>query len=90
MSPGGQMTIGTRREGQEVVAEVRDTGTGIDPKNLGHIFDPFFTTKEEGKGTGLGLSIVQGIVESHGGQITVASTLGQGTAFILRLPVATR
>ncbi|MFL5346582.1 MAG: ATP-binding protein [Hyalangium sp.] len=87
MRPGGQVTLTTRQEGQEVVAEVRDTGTGIEPKNLSRIFDPFFTTKEEGKGTGLGLSIVQGIVESHGGRITVKSTLGQGTAFTLRLPL---
>ncbi len=87
MAPGGQVTLTTRREGQEVLAEVRDTGTGIDPKNLGRIFDPFFTTKEEGKGTGLGLSIVQGIVESHGGRITVDSALGKGTTFTLRLPL---
>ncbi|WP_224362413.1 ATP-binding protein [Hyalangium versicolor] len=87
MTPGGQVTLTTRREGQEVVAEVRDTGSGIDPKHVSRIFDPFFTTKEEGKGTGLGLSIVQGIVESHGGRITVASTLGEGTVFFLRLPV---
>jgi signal transduction histidine kinase len=87
MAPGGQVTLTTRRDDQEVVAEVRDTGTGIDPKHLSRIFDPFFTTKEEGKGTGLGLSIVQGIVESHGGRITVDSQLGQGTAFILRLPL---
>ncbi|MBN1205827.1 MAG: PAS domain S-box protein [Myxococcaceae bacterium] len=88
MPPGGQVTLFTRREGQEVVAEVRDTGTGIDPKHLGRIFEPFFTTKEEGRGTGLGLSIVQGIVESHGGRITVDSRLGEGTAFTLRLPLA--
>jgi PAS domain S-box-containing protein len=88
MSPGGQVTLTTRREGQEAVAEVRDTGTGIDPKNLRRIFDPFFTTKDEGKGTGLGLSIVQGIVESHGGRIAVDSTPGQGTTFTLRLPLA--
>jgi two-component system NtrC family sensor kinase len=88
MAPGGQVTLVARRDGQEAVAEVRDTGTGIDPKHLGKIFDPFFTTKEEGKGTGLGLSIVQGIVESHGGRITVDSVLGQGTTFTLRLPLA--
>jgi signal transduction histidine kinase len=87
MSPGGEVTLLTWREGQEAVAEVRDTGAGIDPKNLSRIFDPFFTTKEEGKGTGLGLSIVQSIVESHGGRITVASTPGRGTAFTLRLPL---
>ncbi|HYO67876.1 MAG TPA: ATP-binding protein [Archangium sp.] len=85
---GGRVLLATRREGQEAVAEVRDTGTGIDPKHLGRIFDPFFTTKEEGKGTGLGLSIVQGIVESHGGNISVDSKLGEGTVFTLRLPFA--
>jgi signal transduction histidine kinase len=89
MSPGGQVTLTTRREGQEAVAEVRDTGAGIDPKNLRRIFDPFFTTKEEGKGTGLGLSIVQGIVESHGGRISVDSTPGQGTTFTLWLHLST-
>jgi PAS domain S-box-containing protein len=88
MSAGGKVTLVSRREGQDVVAQVRDTGTGIDPKHLGRIFDPFFTTKEEGKGTGLGLSIVQGIVESHGGRISVDSTLGQGTTFTVRLPLA--
>jgi two-component system NtrC family sensor kinase len=87
MTPGGQVTLTTRREGQQAVAEVRDTGTGIDPKHVSRIFEPFFTTKEEGKGTGLGLSIVQGIVESHGGRITVKSTLGQGTTFTLCLPL---
>jgi two-component system NtrC family sensor kinase len=88
MSAGGQVMLVTRRDGQGAVAEVRDTGTGIDPKHLGRIFDPFFTTKEEGKGTGLGLSIVQGIIESHGGRITVDSKQGEGTAFTLWLPLA--
>jgi PAS domain S-box-containing protein len=88
MTPGGKVTLATWREGHEAVAEVRDTGVGIDPKNLSRIFDPFFTTKEEGKGTGLGLSIVQSIIESHGGRITVDSTPGQGTTFTMRLPLA--
>ncbi|SEL35921.1 PAS/PAC sensor signal transduction histidine kinase [Stigmatella aurantiaca] len=88
MAAGGKVVLSTERDGEDAVVRVSDTGTGIDPKHLSHIFDPFFTTKEEGKGTGLGLSIVQGIVESHGGRITVDSTLGQGTVFILRLPLA--
>ena len=67
---------------------VRDTGSGMDAETQTKIFEPFFTTKEEGKGTGLGLSIVHGIVESHGGRISVDSTLGQGTCFTLRLPLA--
>lgn len=88
MQPGGAVYLSTRREGQEAVARVRDTGSGIEPKHLPRIFDPFFTTKSEGKGTGLGLSIVQGIVEAHGGHMGVESTLGEGTTFTIRLPLA--
>jgi two-component system, NtrC family, sensor kinase len=67
---------------------VEDTGKGIDPKDLGQIFDPFFTTKGVGAGTGLGLSIVYGIVEKHSGTIAVESRRGEGTRFIIRLPLA--
>jgi PAS domain S-box-containing protein len=87
MTPGGAVYLSTVRDGQDVVVKVRDTGTGIDPKHLQRIFDPFFTTKPEGKGTGLGLSICQGIVENHGGRLTVESTLGAGTTFTVRLPL---
>jgi signal transduction histidine kinase len=71
--------------GQIVVA---DTGKGIDPRDIGRIFDPFFTTKEVGSGTGLGLSIVYGIIEKHQGTISVESTPGAGTRFIICLPLA--
>lgn len=66
---------------------VRDTGTGIPPDLLPRIFEPFFTTKARGKGTGLGLPIVQRITEEAGGFIEVESTLGQGSAFHLYLPL---
>ncbi|ROQ90742.1 two-component system sensor histidine kinase NtrB [Desulfosoma caldarium] len=66
---------------------VSDTGTGIDPKHLPRIFDPFFTTKSTGEGTGLGLSVSYGIVKDHGGEILVASELGKGSVFTVRLPV---
>ncbi len=70
-----------------MIAEVSDTGSGIPDAIKARIFDPFFTTKPDGKGTGLGLSIVQGIVENHGGTISVKSELDHGTLFVLRLPM---
>ncbi|MCY1040289.1 ATP-binding protein [Corallococcus sp. bb12-1] len=88
MPPGGAVHLVTAQDGQEAVVRVRDTGTGIEPRNLSRIFEPFFTTKPEGRGTGLGLSICQGIVENHGGRLSVESTVGQGTTFTVRLPLA--
>ncbi|RKH61947.1 ATP-binding protein [Corallococcus aberystwythensis] len=88
MQPGGQVQLSTVQEGTEAVVRVRDTGTGIEPRNLSRIFEPFFTTKPEGRGTGLGLSICQGIVENHGGRLSVESAMGQGTTFTVRLPLA--
>lgn len=71
-----------------VKVEVRDSGAGIDENNMGRIFDPFFSTKEPGKGTGLGLSISARIIDSFGGRITVESSKGNGTRFIIWLPLA--
>ncbi len=75
-------------EGQEALVEVQDTGKGIDPADLPYLFDPFFTTKDQGVGTGLGLYISNNIVASLGGRIDVESTVGAGTRFVIRLPVA--
>lgn len=77
------------RPGPYVVLEVADTGDGIAPGLLAKIFEPFFTTKPVGKGTGLGLSTTQAIVKSHGGYITVESTLAEGTTFQVNLPAET-
>ena len=66
---------------------IKDNGSGIDSENLDKIFDPFFTTKEPGSGTGLGLSISHRIIKQFDGNITVSSTPGEGTEFILTFPV---
>lgn len=88
MPSGGWLTIATRREGEEAVAEVFDTGAGIPQEHLDRIYDPFFTTKPIGQGTGLGLSITYGIVREHEASIHCASAPGQGTRFTLRFKTA--
>ncbi len=89
--PGGTITLGCRRDGEHAEMWVADTGIGIPPKDLPHIFESFFhleksRTRNLG-GTGLGLAICKAIVEKHGGEITVASELNEGTTFTVRLPL---
>jgi hypothetical protein len=88
MPRGGWLSVATRTDGGQAVVEIADTGTGIPAEHLARIYDPFFTTKPIGKGTGLGLSITYGIVQEHRGSITCESAPGQGTRFVLRLPLA--
>ncbi|MFH1846263.1 MAG: ATP-binding protein [Candidatus Omnitrophota bacterium] len=83
MQGGGTLLIRVACRGKKVNIMIKDTGEGIDKKNLTRIFNPFFTTKEPGKGTGLGLFIVKQIVEKNNGKIDVESELGKGTAFYL-------
>jgi len=71
----------------EVQLTVRDNGEGIPPENVSKIFDPFFTTKSEGKGVGLGLAVSYGIVQAHGGEIEVKSQSGEGSTFVVSLPL---
>jgi CheY-like chemotaxis protein len=70
-----------------VVLEVADTGPGIPPEIQARIFEPVFTTKPVGQGTGLGLSLCLGLVEGHGGTLTLAREVGQGAVFRVTLPV---
>jgi signal transduction histidine kinase len=84
MEHGGTLTLAGRGSAWEVRLEVRDTGNGIPTARLAQIFEPLYTTKS--KGTGLGLDIAQEIVHAHGGQLTVQSTEGQGTTFVITLP----
>jgi signal transduction histidine kinase len=88
MPSGGTITVTAQRVEPDGPIEltVSDTGQGIPPELFDRILDPFITTKEAGKGTGLGLSIVHGIVEQHDGVLRFESTVGEGTAFTVRLP----
>ena len=83
----GLITLRTRSDGQSVVAEFEDNGPGIPAEILPKIFDPFFTTKGPSRGTGLGLAICYGIVADHQGHLDVRSEPGQGTVFMMSLPV---
>ncbi len=83
----GTITITTTEEKDMVIVDISDTGKGIPQEMLTQIFNPFFTTKPVGQGTGLGLSISYKIVEEHGGRISVNSTPGKGTTFIITIPL---
>jgi two-component system, NtrC family, sensor kinase len=87
MPNGGTLRVRTRVVPPDHVVEVviGDTGTGIPRELLSKVLDPFFTTKE--KGTGLGLSVVYGVVERHGGKLSIDSQPGAGTAVTIRLPL---
>jgi signal transduction histidine kinase len=87
---GGQVSVSIRNEASQIVLRVRDTGTGIPEPDIGRVFNPYFRAGSRatlgGGGTGLGLAIAKRIIEIHGGDIRVLSTIGQGTVFECRLP----
>ena len=86
----GRIRVSTSRQGDWAEIRVQDTGTGIPEPVRARIFDPFFTTKAVGKGTGQGLSLAHlVVVKQHGGTIEFETVLGQGTTFIVRLPLPT-
>ena len=85
----GKLEVRTWREHDRAVIAIRDTGTGIPEEIRSRIFDPFFTTKEVGKGTGQGLALAWAVVkQKHEGSLTYESTVGEGTTFFIRLPIA--
>jgi len=87
MPAGGDLTIRLGQDKEKWInITVQDTGVGITEEHLPHIFDPFFTTKEVGQGTGLGLSVSYGIINKHGGRITVDSHKGKGCKFTVMIP----
>jgi len=85
---GGSLTVGSCRQGDEVLVTVSDEGPGVPEAVRERIFEPFVTTKPEGKGTGLGLSTVLMVVERHLGRVDFTTDERKGTTFTLRLPVA--
>ena len=86
MPDGGDLEIDSRPAGEMAVLLIKDTGEGVPEGLRDKIFLPFYTTKE--KGVGLGLALVQKIIISHGGSIDVQSREGEGTTFIINLPIA--
>jgi signal transduction histidine kinase len=87
----GEIKISTALIGDAVVIRISDNGCGVAADNLCKVFDPFFTTKEVGRGTGQGLAISHSIlVDKHGGDISVQSSVGVGTEFTLSLPIGGR
>ncbi|MCW8921085.1 MAG: ATP-binding protein, partial [Sedimenticola sp.] len=84
----GKITIKTRQNGNHIIIQISDNGSGIPESIQDKIFEPFFTTKEVGKGTGQGLSIARNIIlKKHQGEIEFTSQAGKGTLFTITLPI---
>jgi signal transduction histidine kinase len=86
---GGHVTVSADRRGTQVLFQVKDSGPGIAPADVEHLFDKFWQARKgDHRGVGLGLAIAKGLVEAHGGKISVESTLGSGSTFSFTLPAA--
>ena len=89
-TPGGTLTVSLLRSEDNAILQVRDTGVGIPPESLSHIFERFYRVDKarsrKSGGSGLGLAIVKNMVERNQGQISVESTMGQGTVFTVTFP----
>jgi signal transduction histidine kinase len=79
--------VSTKKEVNKILISVKDNGNGIPQKVLDKIFQPFFTTKPSGQGTGLGLSLSYDIVKAHGGELKVETKEGEGSKFVIQLPI---
>ena len=88
MPDGGVLRLTSEASAEEARISVADSGVGIPEDRLGKIFEPYYTTKENG--TGLGLTLTYKIVKEHGGDITVTSKAGQGSTFVIALPIPQR
>jgi len=84
---GGEITIETKKDGDNVFIKIKDNGTGMDAQTQKKVFEPFFTTKEVGEGTGLGMSIAYNTIKKHNGRVIINSIPGEGSEFILQIPI---
>ena len=84
---GGRIVVRVVHAAGRAVLEVEDDGPGIDPEIRARLFEPFFTLRRQGRGSGLGLAVVHSIVTAHDGEVDVRSQPGDGTRFIVRLPL---
>ena len=81
------VSVITKKENEKVVIKVIDNGFGIPQRSVDKVFQPFFTTKPPGQGTGLGLSLTYDVIKAHGGTIKIETKEGEGSAFVVELPV---